>query len=695
MPPQVHAPYLRLWAAETGVPILSVDYGKAPEFPYPWALEECFDAYRSVVESNGGVIGLAGWSGSGSRNKKKKPIRIAIAGDSAGGNLAVATVYKILEFGGHYLPPPSGVLLTYPALSFEMAAWMPEDEIQLLRAESRKAVAEGRKAVNGNGNHKGGEKGKTVPGPPVMGTAAPGSSKEAGDGLGTSDLRRKRTLSFVERRYKFGPGLLTALADADAEPPVQTTRAVVPSRSATELRSLLDSPVVAVSPRRRKTGTPPPPPEPELPPVVQPPSFADRLWGLWDSLLLFRAAPSTRVAPPPATHKTVQMTSRMAFSGDKVLPPEIVRSLALLYVGNSPVPPDFGSDYMLNPNVAPDDLLARFPKVYLICGEKDPMVDDTVVFAGRVREAKVRAHREWRKLVDEEEAAAKQQHDGQGGLASGGRGRRWKASDLSRHVFAREPEEMVHTRILGGMSHGWLNLMGLLPEAKGIAGLNAGWLLDLLAQDDKTPRFPPFPGFAKTSGRDALACEELTEELMRRMESEDGGTIQGLVEVPARPGYYASVPAQIHRFSNPEASRGAVHGKKVLEKWEKQAGDMGVLDESSEGEDMEEKAGEVAAIRATAAAAQAMQARAAKRASVTRSKLLLNPGDESEESSDDDAPIVMRTIKPASSLVYPTAAAAEAELDAVSDAELIKRRKEEVEHALTHFHLNKGDDHRP
>ncbi|KAK4805270.1 hypothetical protein QYF61_002896 [Mycteria americana] len=40
-----HEPYLRGWARELGAPILSVDYALAPEAPFPRALEECFYAY--------------------------------------------------------------------------------------------------------------------------------------------------------------------------------------------------------------------------------------------------------------------------------------------------------------------------------------------------------------------------------------------------------------------------------------------------------------------------------------------------------------------------------------------------------------------------------------------------------------------------------------------------------------------------
>jgi acetyl esterase/lipase len=61
------------WAGQTNVPIISIDYKKAPEFPFPYGLNECFDIYKMIVATKGACIGLKGGV---------QP-RIALAGDSA------------------------------------------------------------------------------------------------------------------------------------------------------------------------------------------------------------------------------------------------------------------------------------------------------------------------------------------------------------------------------------------------------------------------------------------------------------------------------------------------------------------------------------------------------------------------------------------------------------------------------------
>ena len=62
--------YLRTWACELGVPILSIDYSLAPEAPFPRAFEECFFVYAWCL-NNFHQLGTTGKC-------------ICLAGDSAG-----------------------------------------------------------------------------------------------------------------------------------------------------------------------------------------------------------------------------------------------------------------------------------------------------------------------------------------------------------------------------------------------------------------------------------------------------------------------------------------------------------------------------------------------------------------------------------------------------------------------------------
>lgn len=73
MPPPCHEDALAAWANQTGLPIVSVNYKKAPENPYPWPVEECFDFYVRLVQSKGQIIGLSG----------DQDLRVIVIGDSA------------------------------------------------------------------------------------------------------------------------------------------------------------------------------------------------------------------------------------------------------------------------------------------------------------------------------------------------------------------------------------------------------------------------------------------------------------------------------------------------------------------------------------------------------------------------------------------------------------------------------------
>jgi hypothetical protein len=77
----------------------------------------------------------------------------------------------------------------------------------------------------------------------------------------------------------------------------------------------------------------------------------------------------------------------ISYFNDRVLTPEMMRAMIILYIG-AHNRPDFSQDYLLSPVLAPEALLVEFPKTYFMTGERDPLVDDTVIFAGRLRRAK-------------------------------------------------------------------------------------------------------------------------------------------------------------------------------------------------------------------------------------------------------------------------------------------------------------------
>jgi len=90
-------PTARELCAGAGVLVASIDYPLAPEHPWPAAPEACH-AVAAWVAERAGEIGFDAQ-------------RIAVGGDSAGGNLAAVTALLAAERGG---PPIAFQLLVYP-----------------------------------------------------------------------------------------------------------------------------------------------------------------------------------------------------------------------------------------------------------------------------------------------------------------------------------------------------------------------------------------------------------------------------------------------------------------------------------------------------------------------------------------------------------------------------------------------------
>lgn len=92
-----HDGLCRALARSSGAAVLSIAYRLAPEHPYPAAAEDCYDALLWAA-ANAGALGC-------------DPARLAVGGDSAGGNLAAATAIMARDRKG---PALRHQLLIYP-----------------------------------------------------------------------------------------------------------------------------------------------------------------------------------------------------------------------------------------------------------------------------------------------------------------------------------------------------------------------------------------------------------------------------------------------------------------------------------------------------------------------------------------------------------------------------------------------------
>ena len=340
MNPRHHDDKLLAWAGRTGLPVLSLDYKKAPEYPYPYALNECYDVYHNLVVTHGRCIGLAG----------STTPRVILTGDSAGGNFATGVVLMILQSAGvdpqrlsghESLPIPEGLILIYPGLDMNIGNWMTDDQMALIQ------------------DHRTRKTNKNV-------------------------LRRKS-----EDYYKLAPDTPHPSDDEEDEND-RTQDGTIPAKSTPPKAS------AAVSVAQNK---------------------------------------ASLVISKPKTMKTrLAMSSMISYTNDRVLSPEMMRAMIILYVGPHNRP-DFSTDYLLSPLLAPEALLANFPKTFFLTGERDPLVDDTVIFAGRLRQAKNNAFIQKKEL------------------------------GLLRSKDEFDERDHVEVCLLPGISHGFLQFVSIFPEA--------------------------------------------------------------------------------------------------------------------------------------------------------------------------------------------------------------------------------------
>jgi len=353
MDPRTNDDKLFAWAGKTGLPVLSLDYKKAPEFPYPYALNECFDVYSTIMASRGRCLGLSG----------DVAPKIVITGDSAGGNLATGLTIMIIEAGSTHtrqflgqqpLPIPDGLVLIYPGLDMNIGNWMSDEQMSLIK-----------------------------------------------------DRRmRKTNRTFIRQKsmqYTMAAGTPHHSEDEDQTPPKLT------------------SPPLATTPAPLSITLPSPQFSTAAPSLLSPPVARKQ-----------SVSPQSPSHHPEPLKTRLAMSSMISYFNDRILSPEMMRAMIILYIGPHNRP-DFSQDYLLSPILAPDSILTQFPKTYFLTGERDPLVDDTVIFAGRIRRAKAAKH-----LADQ-------------------------ASDIRLHKEF-DDRDVVEVVLIPGISHGFLQFVGVFPE---------------------------------------------------------------------------------------------------------------------------------------------------------------------------------------------------------------------------------------
>ncbi len=95
-----HDTVARMMALKSGAVVISVDYRMGPEHPFPAAVEDAFNALR--------------WTFARHARLEIDPARIAVSGDSAGGNLAAVAALLAREAGLAL----SAQALVYPVIDY-------------------------------------------------------------------------------------------------------------------------------------------------------------------------------------------------------------------------------------------------------------------------------------------------------------------------------------------------------------------------------------------------------------------------------------------------------------------------------------------------------------------------------------------------------------------------------------------------
>jgi epsilon-lactone hydrolase len=115
-----HRHFVGWLSKAAGARVLAADYRLAPEHPYPAAVEDAVAAYRWLLAS-----GVA-------------PARITLAGDSAGGGLALATLVALRDAG---IPLPAAAALMSPWVDLALAGESMDSKAEIDPMVTREPLA--------------------------------------------------------------------------------------------------------------------------------------------------------------------------------------------------------------------------------------------------------------------------------------------------------------------------------------------------------------------------------------------------------------------------------------------------------------------------------------------------------------------------------------------------------------------------
>ncbi|KAG8929826.1 hypothetical protein FRC02_005029 [Tulasnella sp. 418] len=389
-------------------------------------------------------------------------------------------MFKILEHP-KFIPRPIALVLSYPALDFNFTSWMTPENLRVVQHEhssmdlpglaeqkdhfthiSPLAVVDDKpKRSETNGNESLWDNlsrmlsstSKSQDSTEGNGSTSARPSRPASPGspAGTRRCRPQRTRTVI-----FGPsdGSTPAVEYTDSEQTNHRPRSEAPTSRATsveDFRSMLANGMSSEADIKKRM---------EQVQIVE-----KQEKSVYDSKKI-----------PIGTRLT--MTSRTGYFQDRIISPSMMRAMAILYIGPLRLP-NFATDYYISPILAPATLLAQFPITMINCGEKDPFVDDTVIFAGRLREAKRARRREVERALgvkvvredmdsDDPDSTARIEifsetstsgHESESGPIP-------IPSKLSERVklLLEMESDWVEMKIIEGWSHGYLQMLPLMHD---------------------------------------------------------------------------------------------------------------------------------------------------------------------------------------------------------------------------------------